>query len=62
MNRSISPRAAEQAARSSHVMEAEYKNKQLVIKSGKGANNLEAVLDFIKRKIQYGKIYLNCRH
>lgn len=41
-----------------HVMEAEYKNKQLVIKSGKGANNLEAVLDFIKKeKIQYGKIY-----
>ena len=40
------------------VVSAEYKNKTLVIKSGKGSNNLESILDFIKNeKIQFGKIY-----
>jgi len=41
-----------------NVISADYKNKQLIIKSGKGSNNLEIVLDAIKReKIQFGKIY-----
>ncbi|NLM51417.1 MAG: ABC transporter ATP-binding protein [Firmicutes bacterium] len=41
-----------------NVISADYKNKQLIIKSGKGSNNLELVLDFIKKeKIQFGKIY-----
>jgi ABC-2 type transport system ATP-binding protein len=36
----------------------EYKENRLVIKSDKGRNNLETVLDFIKHeKIQFGKIF-----
>jgi ABC-2 type transport system ATP-binding protein len=42
----------------SGIVSVEYTGNQLVIKSGKGKNNLETVLDFIKReKIQFGKIY-----
>lgn len=41
-----------------NVISAEYKNKLLTIKLDKGSNNLELVLDFIKKeKIQFGKIY-----
>ena len=40
------------------VDSAEYADNLLVVKSSKGKNNLEAVLDFLhKRKIDYGKIY-----
>ncbi|HAA37512.1 MAG TPA: ABC transporter ATP-binding protein [Firmicutes bacterium] len=41
-----------------NIVSAEYKNRLLVIKSSKGSNNLETVLEFIKQeKIQFGKIY-----
>jgi ABC-2 type transport system ATP-binding protein len=41
-----------------HIVSVEYKENRLVIKSGKGKNNLENVLDFIrKEEIQFGKIY-----
>lgn len=40
------------------IVSVEYKGNLLVIKSGKGRNNLEAVLECIKREgIQFGKIY-----
>jgi ABC-2 type transport system ATP-binding protein len=40
------------------IVSVEYKENLLVIKSGKGKNNLETVLEFIKREeIQFGKIY-----
>ncbi len=40
------------------IVSVEYRENQLVIKSGKGKNNLETVLEFIKREgIQFGKIY-----
>jgi len=40
------------------IVSVEYKENQLVIKSDKGRNNLETVLDFIKHeKIQFGKIF-----
>lgn len=42
----------------SNIISVEYKDRLLVIHSGKGQNNLEKVLDFIKREgIQFGKIY-----
>lgn len=41
-----------------NIVYVEYKDQMLVIKSGKGANNLETVLDFIKKEgIRFGKIY-----
>lgn len=40
------------------IVSVDYKENQLVIKSGKGKNNLETVLEFIKREnIQFGKIF-----
>ena len=40
------------------IVSVDYKENLLVIKSGKGKNNLETVLEFIKREeIQFGKIY-----
>ncbi|MBP7174632.1 MAG: ABC transporter ATP-binding protein [Thermoclostridium sp.] len=40
------------------ITSVQYKGNQLVIKSGKGKNNLETVLECIKREgIQFGKIY-----
>ncbi|HHV99608.1 MAG TPA: ABC transporter ATP-binding protein [Clostridiaceae bacterium] len=41
-----------------NIASAVYKNQTLEIKSNKGQNNLETILDFIKREgIQFGKIY-----
>jgi len=41
-----------------NIISAEYKNQVLEIKSGRGTNNLENILDFIKREgIQFGRIY-----
>lgn len=41
-----------------NIVSAEYKDNHLVIKSRKGKNNLEAVLDFIrKEEIQFGRIF-----
>lgn len=41
-----------------NIVSADYKERLLVIKSSKGKNNLENVLDFIKKEgIQFGKIY-----
>jgi ABC-2 type transport system ATP-binding protein len=41
-----------------NIVSVEYNNRLLVIKSRKGKNNLEIILDFIKNAdIQYGKIY-----
>ncbi|NLY97479.1 MAG: ABC transporter ATP-binding protein [Clostridiaceae bacterium] len=41
-----------------NVLSVHYSGNLLVIQSGKGRNNLEAVLDFIKKEgIQFGKIY-----
>jgi ABC-2 type transport system ATP-binding protein len=41
-----------------NISQAEYKDHLLVIKSNKGKNNLETVLDFIKsHQIEFGKIY-----
>jgi len=40
------------------IVSADYRENRLVIKSGKGKNNLETVLEFIKREnIQFGKIF-----
>ena len=40
------------------IVSVEYKENRLVIKSDKGRNNLETVLEFIKHeKIQFGKIF-----
>lgn len=42
----------------SNIVATEYKNNLLIIKSSKGSNNLETVLEFLKKeKIQFGKIY-----
>lgn len=41
-----------------NVASAEYNDNLLVVKSNKGKNNLEAVLDFLKtHEISFGKIY-----
>ncbi len=41
-----------------NIVSVEYKDQLLIIKSGKGKNNLEIVLDYIKKAgIQFGKIY-----
>lgn len=41
-----------------NISSAEYRDHLLVIKSNKGKNNLENVLDFLKKEnIQFGKIY-----
>lgn len=41
-----------------NIVSADYKDGLLSIKSSKGENNLETILDFIKKeRIQYGKIY-----
>jgi ABC-2 type transport system ATP-binding protein len=41
-----------------NIVYVEYKDQLLVIKSSKGANNLETVLDFIRKEgIHFGKIY-----
>ncbi|NLY17882.1 MAG: ABC transporter ATP-binding protein [Clostridiaceae bacterium] len=40
------------------IVSVDYRENKLVIKSGKGKNNLESVLEFFKReKIQFGKIF-----
>ena len=40
------------------IVSAAYREKELVVKSGKGKNNLENVLDFLKKnEIAYGRIY-----
>jgi ABC-2 type transport system ATP-binding protein len=53
--------AAEQLAKISqlpNIVSAEYNSPLLVIKSNRGTNNLETVLDFIKKEgIQHSKIY-----
>ena len=42
----------------SNIVSVEYKEQLLEIKSSKGKNNLENVLEFIKKEnIQFGKIY-----
>jgi ABC-2 type transport system ATP-binding protein len=42
----------------SNIVSVEYKDRLIEIKSSKGKNNLETVLDFIKKEdIQFGKIY-----
>jgi len=42
----------------SNISSVEYRDHLLVVKSNKGKNNLEAVLDFLKREnVQFGKIY-----
>lgn len=52
---------AEQLAKLRHlpnIVSAEFNNRLLVIKSTKGSNNLETVLDFIKKEgLEFGKIY-----
>lgn len=41
-----------------NIVEVDYKEQHLVIKSAKGANNLENILDFIKKEgVRFGKIY-----
>lgn len=41
-----------------NIVSAEYNSPLLTIKSSRGTNNLETVLDFIKKEgIQFGKIY-----
>ncbi|TYQ13285.1 UNVERIFIED_CONTAM: ABC-2 type transport system ATP-binding protein [Acetivibrio alkalicellulosi] len=41
-----------------HMSQVEYKDNLLIIKSDKGKNNLEIILDFIKKQnINFGKIY-----
>ncbi|MGX8702136.1 ATP-binding cassette domain-containing protein [Caproiciproducens sp.] len=41
-----------------NIVSAEYRDHLLIVKSGKGQNNLEAVLDFLKKnEITFGKIY-----
>lgn len=41
-----------------NIVSAEYKDRLLIVKSSRGKNNLETVLDFIKKEgIQFGKIY-----
>jgi len=41
-----------------NIISVAYKNQILEIKSGKGANNLEIILDFIKKEgIRYGRVY-----
>jgi ABC-2 type transport system ATP-binding protein len=41
-----------------NIVSVDYKDQLLVVKSSKGKNNLETVLDFIKKEgIQFGKIY-----
>jgi len=41
-----------------NIASVEYKDNLLVVKSNKGKNNLEAVLDFLKtNEINFGKIY-----
>lgn len=53
--------AAQQLAKISqlpNIVSAEYNSPLLVIKSNRGTNNLETVLDFIKKEgIQHSKIY-----
>jgi ABC-2 type transport system ATP-binding protein len=53
--------AAQQLAKLSqlpNIVSAEYNSPLLVIKSNRGTNNLETVLDFIKKEgIQHSKIY-----
>ena len=40
------------------ITSVDYKNNALIIKSGKGTNNLETVLDFIRKEnIHFGRIY-----
>ncbi|MDF2911625.1 MAG: transporter ATP-binding protein [Sporolactobacillus laevolacticus] len=40
------------------IVSVEYVDKRLIIKSGKGTNNLETVLDFLKtHEIGFGRIY-----
>jgi ABC-2 type transport system ATP-binding protein len=41
-----------------NIISVDYRDNHIVIKSSKGKNNLETVLDFIKKEeIQFGKIY-----
>jgi len=41
-----------------NIVSVDYRDQVLEVKSGKGKNNLETVLDFIKKEgIQFGKIY-----
>lgn len=41
-----------------NISSVEYRDHLLVVKSNKGKNNLEAVLDFLRREnVQFGKIY-----
>ncbi|MBW7572183.1 ABC transporter ATP-binding protein [Caproiciproducens faecalis] len=41
-----------------NIVSAEYRDHLLVVKSGKGQNNLETVLDFLKKNgVTFGKIY-----
>lgn len=54
----VSQEQVEKLQRLPNVVSVEYKDHHLVIKSGRGFNNLEAVLDFIRREnIEFGKIY-----
>ena len=40
------------------ITSVEYKDNKLIIKSEKGTNNLETVLDFIRKEnIHFGRIY-----
>jgi ABC-2 type transport system ATP-binding protein len=41
-----------------NIVSVEYKERMIEIRSSKGKNNLENILDFIKKeKLQFGKIY-----
>lgn len=54
----ISPEQIARLRKLPNILSVEYQNQVLVIKSSKGSNNLENVLDFIKKEtIQFGKIY-----
>lgn len=54
----VSPEQLDRLRKLPNIVSAEYKERMIEIKSSKGKNNLESVLDFIKKeKIQFGKIY-----
>jgi len=54
----VSPEQLSALKRLPNIVSVEYKDHLLVVKSSRGKNNLETVLDFIKKEgIQFGKIY-----
>lgn len=54
----VSPEQLSALKRLPNIVSVEYKDRLLTVKSSGGKNNLETVLDFIKKEgIQFGKIY-----